>query len=877
MDVITMPTQFPDDCLPPERDYESRDALFKAINAWAAPRGYAFRTGRSHKEKSGRLTLTFTCDRACRPPNASIDRVRRTTTRGTSCEFSILAKQSLDATTWTVRHRSDRRFAVHNHEPSRHPSAHPIHRGLDDMEKSNIDNLVNAGVAPKEITTYIRQNSDSIATQRDIYNYIAQSRRNLRNGQSSILALSSQLSDEGFWSQLQVDPEGRVTAIIFAHPDSLAYLQAYPDLLLLDCTYKTNRYGMPLLDIVGVDSCQRSFCIAFAFLSGETEQDYLWALDRLKSLYEIGNTRLPSIILTDRDKACMNAVSLCFPTSISLLCRWHANKAVLRHCQSTFVRGNPGSEDHQQGLVSWNEFFNHWHSIMGSPDEETFNQRVQEFEKQYLPDYVAEVSYIKSTWLDLYKEKLVKAWVDQHPHFGNVVTSRVEGIHALVKDHLKTSTLDLFDAWKAMKRTLLNQLAELQSNQAQQQTRTPIELSGPFYQAVHGWVSHEALRKVEEQRKRLLAGDLPSCTGSFARSQGLPCAHVLKDLQEQGQALRLEHFHVHWHLSRNDTYQFLLEPRHRSDRIAARSTIPQSSTRREPSTFEVVEAAAQPRAQPKCSGCHTFGHRMNSKSCPLRHKELLQSSTIAALVATETTAVHTTADQTEVVHIASNRTTAVNAAEGHAAADQVALSQTAAVHEAAAHTASAETIVVRIPADQTASVETVAVNAAEGHTASHQTTAVHTTAVHAAADQTETPAAALVSELRYDDPRAIYQRYVAKREAWYRAQPRGSVKTNQQYRKAMGLPQRYGSTDFDWCRELTQMKRKCETQGGSREWEKEEMMAYLDWSNGEENRVLADVAAEMEGNMFSRRRGMDDIWEAAARDMEAQEALYSGR
>jgi hypothetical protein len=260
----------------------------------------------------------------------------------------------------------------------------------------------------------------------------------------------------------------------------------------------------------------------------------------------------------------------------------------------------------------------------------------------------------------------------------------------------------------------------------------------------------------------------------------------------------------------------------------------------------------------------------------------LQSSTIAALVATETTAVHatadqTTADQTEVVYVASNRTTAVNAAEGHAAADQVALGQTAAVHEAAAHTASAETIVVRIPADQTASVETVAVNAAEGHTASHQTTAVHTTAVHAAADQTETPAAALASELRYDDPRAIYQRYVAKREAWYRAQPRGSVKTNQQYRKAMGLPQRYGRTDFDWCRELTQMKRKCETQGGSREWEKEEMMAYLDWSNGEENRVLADVAAEMEGNMFSRRRGMDDIWEAAARDMEAQEALYSGR
>jgi hypothetical protein len=54
---------------------------------------------------------------------------------------------------------------------------------------------------------------------------------------------------------------------------------------------------------------------------------------------------------------------------------------------------------------------------------------VSEFEKKYLPDYIEEVRYIKINWLDQYKEKLVKAWVNQHPHFDNVVTSRVEGIH----------------------------------------------------------------------------------------------------------------------------------------------------------------------------------------------------------------------------------------------------------------------------------------------------------------------------------------------------------------------------------------------------------------------------------------------------------------
>ncbi len=99
----------------------------------------------------------------------------------------------------------------------------------------------------------------------------------------------------------------------------------------------------------------------------------------------------------------MNAITTCFPSSTALLCLWHANKAVLRYCQPAFT----GQQD---GLEAWNEFYKHWHLIMRSPDEQTFYKRVEEFGKQYLPDYLQEVGYIKTTWLDPYKEKLVKAW-----------------------------------------------------------------------------------------------------------------------------------------------------------------------------------------------------------------------------------------------------------------------------------------------------------------------------------------------------------------------------------------------------------------------------------------------------------------------------------
>ena len=36
---------FPDDVLPPEGTYESRESLLDAINSWAKPRGYALQQG----------------------------------------------------------------------------------------------------------------------------------------------------------------------------------------------------------------------------------------------------------------------------------------------------------------------------------------------------------------------------------------------------------------------------------------------------------------------------------------------------------------------------------------------------------------------------------------------------------------------------------------------------------------------------------------------------------------------------------------------------------------------------------------------------------------------------------------------------------------
>ncbi|KAM5341419.1 hypothetical protein ACJ41O_006672 [Fusarium nematophilum] len=172
--------------------------------------------------------------------------------------------------------------------------------------------------------------------------------------------------------------------------------------------------------MVGIDSCQRSFCIAFAFLSGESEEDYSWALQHLKSLYQ---RELPSVILTDRCLAAMNAAAIWFSSSKALLCLWHVNKAVLQHCRPFFAQ-NGDQASNQAGNTSWDEFYAFWHWIVASPSETIFEERLAKFELKYGEKHLESVGYIKMYWLEPYKEKIVKAWVDKHLHFGNVATSR---------------------------------------------------------------------------------------------------------------------------------------------------------------------------------------------------------------------------------------------------------------------------------------------------------------------------------------------------------------------------------------------------------------------------------------------------------------------
>ena len=356
-----------------------------------------------------------------------------------------------------------------------------------------------------------------------------------------------------------------------------------------------------------------------------------------------------------------------------------------------------------------------------------------------------------------------------------------------------------------MKHAITSQLKELKYVRVSQQVRAPLDISGALYESVRGWVSHQALRKVQEQRLLHLKPHHAPCSHTFTSSHGLPCSHTLKQLEDGGQSLTLHHFHPHWHLKRDVPQPLqILEPRRAIDQFDHRRTQPVTSTGRELCAFERVGDGR--RGNRKCGRCGIIGHIKTSKDCPLRPDE----RPIEELSVDEPVTLMRTAERQEhpsdITEEADGNPPSIRRAS--AVRSHRALSRPSDIlseHEC-------ETIVEEPPAIQ----QTVEQGSG-----------------------------------RYDSPEAIYRRYVSARSAWYATLPRGALRTNQEYRRAKGLPQRYGKQSYEWCLDYKQMSRRCITTNESRECTTEEKMAYLDWSKEEDKRVQVLVAQQMGSNQCS--------------------------
>lgn len=150
-------------------------------------------------------------------------------------------------------------------------------------------------------------------------------------GRKSAQALLIELPKNGDWIiKHELDDHGHITVIFSMHRACIRMLSMHPWVISMVCTYKTNLYGLALLDIVGLASTGRTYFLAFAFIRDEKQDTYEIVLRCLAEAYDSLSLQYPRTILTDKERALINAIKVVFPDTKTISCIWHIEMNLLK-------------------------------------------------------------------------------------------------------------------------------------------------------------------------------------------------------------------------------------------------------------------------------------------------------------------------------------------------------------------------------------------------------------------------------------------------------------------------------------------------------------------------------------------------------------------
>ncbi|KAH1253373.1 hypothetical protein GmHk_04G010061 [Glycine max] len=294
------------------------------------------------------------------------------------------------------------------------------------------------------------------------------------------------------WHKLK--DEVVVHDLFWCHPDAVKLCNACHLVFLIDNTYKTNRYKLPLLDIIGVTPMVMTFSATFAYLEGE---------------------RVNNI--------CTN-----------LLCRFHINKNVKAKCKSLIGQKN-----------AWDYVMDTRGTLANCPSEQQFPECLHKFEMTSSP-WPMFIDYVYETWIIPHKEKFVTAWTNKVMHLGNTTTNMVESAHWSLKRILQNSLGDQCSVWDAM-----NNMMTLQHTQIKASFETSTHFVGHVYKKtlfkrLLGMVSRYALNEIaaELDSVQYFGNDSSSCGCAMRSTHGFPCACELSRYVVA--SITLESVHMFW-------------------------------------------------------------------------------------------------------------------------------------------------------------------------------------------------------------------------------------------------------------------------------------------------------------------------------------------
>lgn len=158
---------------------------------------------------------------------------------------------------------------------------------------------------------------------------------------------------------------GRLDGLLLASHESVALTRQYGLVLMIDATFRTNRYNLPALHIVCKSGIGFAFTSAIIWMPNLEEISYIRALEIYKRLVLNDSNDLVRVVVTDREQALRNAVSRVLPKATAILCQLH----ILQNVNTNGRKGLGISNE------VWNPLLKAWkNGVMYAETEEGANQ-----------------------------------------------------------------------------------------------------------------------------------------------------------------------------------------------------------------------------------------------------------------------------------------------------------------------------------------------------------------------------------------------------------------------------------------------------------------------------------------------------------------------
>jgi len=195
--------------------------------------------------------------------------------------------------------------------------------------------------------------------------------------------------------------------LLFSTQKMASNFRRFGDILLIDSTYNTNLYSIPLVVLSGIDNNYKNVLFGLALVNDETKETYKWLLGEFCEMH----TKQPGLIYSDQDLAITSAIEETLPNTPHRLCSWH----IVRNLRRNFNFIKTDQEDLKEKIFKLPfldkqaEFDNYVQDIL---------KFFQDFDLRKSKEYFDKLLSKKTKWAVCYHE----------PHFdaGISTTSRAE-------------------------------------------------------------------------------------------------------------------------------------------------------------------------------------------------------------------------------------------------------------------------------------------------------------------------------------------------------------------------------------------------------------------------------------------------------------------